>query len=77
MTLYSISWRFDSIPNVGTENRVGSNRFDSKIIEIELGFESIPRVGIVGSGRFQKLEPKLNLIVSLVSTSLKNYLRYY
>jgi len=51
MTLYSVSWRFDSIPNIGTENRVGSSRFGSKIIGIESGFGSIPRVEIrrVGS----------------------------
>ncbi len=66
MTLYSVSWRFDSIPNVGTENRVGSSRFGSKIIGIESGFGSIPRVRIDGSGRFQYLEPKPDPTVSLI-----------
>ncbi len=40
-------------------------RFDSKIIETESGFGSIPRVGTDESGRFQYLEPKLNPTVSL------------
>jgi len=44
-------------------------RFDSKIIGIESGFESIPNVRIVGSGRFQKLEPKPDPTVSLDSIS--------
>jgi len=66
MTLFSVSWRFDSIPNIGTENRVGSSRVDSKIIGIESGFGSVPNVGTVGSGRFQKLEPKPDPTVSLM-----------
>ena len=47
------SWRFDSIPNIGIKNRVESSRIDSKKVEIDLGFDSIPNVGTVGSGRFQ------------------------
>ncbi len=65
MTLYSIPWQFDSIPNIGTENRVGSDRVGSKIIGIDSGFGSIPRVGTVWSGRFLKLEPKPDPTVSL------------
>ncbi len=66
MTLYSVSWRFDSIPNIGTKNRVGSSRFDSKIIGTESGFGSIPRVGTDESGRFQYLEPKPDPTISLI-----------
>ena len=79
MTLYSVSWRFDSIPNVGTENRVGSSRLGSKIIGTESGFGSIPRVGTDGSGRFQYLEPKpdptVSLIVKIVFYLLLRYIR--
>ncbi len=39
-------------------------RFDS--ILKKSTFESIPNVGIVGSGRFQKLEPKLDPTISLI-----------
>ncbi len=65
MTLFSIPWQFDSIPNIGIEYRLESSRVDSKIIEIDSGFESIPRVEIVESGRFLKLEPKPDLTISL------------
>jgi len=65
MTQFSVSWRLDSIPNIGTENRLGSYQFVSKILEIDSGFESIPRVEIVRSGRFQKLESKPDPTVSL------------
>ncbi len=51
--LFSIPWQFDSIPSIGIEYRLGLDRIDSKIIEIDSGFESISRVGIVGSNRFQ------------------------
>jgi len=53
MTLFSISWQFDSIPNIGIENRLESSRVDFKFAQTDSGFESIPRVGIVESGRFQ------------------------
>ncbi len=66
MTLFSIPWQFDSIPTIRTEYRLGSNRIDSKIIEIDSGFGSISRVGIVGSGRFLKLEPKSDPTASLL-----------
>jgi len=72
MTLYSVSWRFDSIPNIGTKNRVGSSRFDSKIIGTESGFGSIPRVGTDESGRFQYLEPKPDPTVSLTIIKIKS-----
>ncbi len=65
MTLFSIPWQFDSIPNIGTEYRLESSRVDSKIIEIDSGFGSIPRVETVESGRFLKLEPKPDPTVSL------------
>ncbi len=64
--LFSIFWQFDSIPNIEIENRVESNWMDFKIIEIELNFRSIPNVGIVESNWFLKLEPKLDLIISLL-----------
>ncbi len=72
MTLFSISWRFDSIPNIGTENRVESNRVDSKIIGTKSGFRSIPNVGIVGWGRFQKLESKLDSTINLLMNKIDN-----
>ncbi len=50
---FSIPWQFYSIPSIGIEYRLGSDRVGSKIIEIDSGFGSIPRVGTVGSGRFQ------------------------
>ena len=53
MTLFSISWQFDSIPNIGIENRVESSRVDSKLAQTDLSFESISRIEIVGSSRFQ------------------------
>jgi len=53
MTLFSISWQFNSIPNIGIENRLGSGRVDSKFAQTDSGFGSVPRVGTVGSGRFQ------------------------
>ncbi len=65
MTSFSIPWQFDSIPNIGIEYRLGSGRVGSKIIGIDSGFGSIPRVGTVGSGRFLKLEPKPDPTVSL------------
>ena len=65
-----VSWRFDSIPNIGTENRLGLCRFVSKILETDSGFGSIPRIGIVGSDRFQKLEPKFDPTVSLVKIDI-------
>ncbi len=53
------------ILNVEIENRVKSNRFDFKIIEIELNFRSIPNVKIVESSWFQKLKSKLDPTISL------------
>jgi len=53
MMSFSIPWQFDSIPSIRIEYRLGSGRIGSKIIEIDSGFGSIPRVGTVGSGRFQ------------------------
>ncbi len=44
--MFSISWRFDSISNIGIENRVESNRIDSKIVGIESSFDSISKVRI-------------------------------
>ncbi len=70
MTLFSISWQFDSISNIGIEYRLGSGRIDSKIIGIDSGFGSISRVEIVESGRFLKLEPKPDPTVSLVLLSV-------
>jgi len=60
-----IFWQFDSISNIGIENRLKLYRFVSKILEINLSFESISRVEIVESSRFQKLESKPDPIVSL------------
>ncbi len=65
MTLFSIPWQFDSIPNIGIEYRLGSSRVNSKIIGINSSFESIPRIGIVGSSRFLKLESKPDPTVNL------------
>jgi len=45
----------------------------SKILGINLGFESIPRVEIDGSGRFQILESKLDSTVSLVDIKFINF----
>ncbi len=64
--LFSISWQFDSIPNVRIEYWFESSWIDSKIIEIDLDFGSISRIEIVGSGRFLKLEPKPDPTASLV-----------
>jgi len=72
ITLFLISWRFDSISNIGIENRVESSQVDFKIIEIELNFKSISNVEIVESSRFQKLESKLDLMISLDLTNLLN-----
>ncbi len=68
MTLFSIPWQFDSIPNVRTEYRLESSRVGSKIIGIDSGFESISRIEIVGSGRFLKLESKPDPTASLFLT---------
>ncbi len=51
--LFSISWQFDSIPNIGTENRLESNRVDFKKVEIDLDFDSISNIETVGSSQFQ------------------------
>jgi len=53
------------ILNVEIENRVKSNQFDFKIVEIELNFRSIPNVEIVESSWFQKLKSKLDPTISL------------
>ncbi len=77
MTLFLVPWQFDSIPNIGIEYRLGSGRIDSKIIGIDSGFESVPRVKTVGSGRFLKLESKPYPTISLLLQSLllQNILR--
>ena len=66
MTSFSVPWQFDSISNIGTEYRLGSDRVGSKIIGIDSGFGSVPRIGTVGSGRFLKSEPKPDPTVSLI-----------
>jgi len=68
ITLFSISWRFDSISNIEIENWVESSWINSKIIGIESSFKSIPNVKIVELNRFQKLESKLDLTINLIKT---------
>ncbi len=68
ITLYLVSWRFNSISNVRIKNWVELSWFNSKIIEIKLGFKSIPRVEIDESSRFQYLEPKPDPTINLFFT---------
>ncbi len=53
ITLFSISLQFDSISSIEIEYRLESNQIDFKIIKIDSSFESISRIKIVESNRFQ------------------------